>query len=64
MMVLPGETLWSPAPQPIDDDDDDDDGRHLKNTNFMNTTSLRMQYLKNYMYARDSQNIKSMVGPL
>ena len=24
MMVVHGETLWSPAPQPMDDDDDDD----------------------------------------
>ena len=25
MIVVHGETLWSPAPQPMDDDDDDDD---------------------------------------
>ena len=25
MIVMNGETLWSPAPQPMDDDDDDDD---------------------------------------
>ena len=25
MIVVYGETLWSPAPQPMDDDDDDDD---------------------------------------
>ena len=24
MIVVHGETLWSPAPQPMDDDDDDD----------------------------------------
>ena len=24
MNVMHGETLWSPAPQPMDDDDDDD----------------------------------------
>ena len=24
MIVVHGETLWSPAPQPLDDDDDDD----------------------------------------
>ena len=24
MIVVNGETLWSPAPQPMDDDDDDD----------------------------------------
>ena len=24
MIVMHGETLWSPAPQPMDDDDDDD----------------------------------------
>ena len=23
MIVVHGETLWSPAPQPMDDDDDD-----------------------------------------
>ena len=27
MIVMHGETLWSPAPQPMDDDDDDDDIR-------------------------------------
>ena len=27
MIVVHGETLWSPAPQPMDDDDDDD-GAH------------------------------------
>ena len=25
MIVVHGETLWSPAPQSMDDDDDDDD---------------------------------------
>ena len=25
MIVVHGETLWSPAPQPMDDDDDDDE---------------------------------------
>ena len=25
MLVMHGETLWSPALQPMDDDDDDDD---------------------------------------
>ena len=25
MIVVHGETLWSPAPHPMDDDDDDDD---------------------------------------
>ena len=25
MIVMHGETLWSPASQPMDDDDDDDD---------------------------------------
>ena len=24
MIIVHGETLWSPAPQPMDDDDDDD----------------------------------------
>ena len=36
MIVVHGETLWSPAPQPMDDDDDDDalfccDGSHITN---------------------------------
>ena len=30
MIVVHGETLWSPAPQPMDDDDDDDDEVALK----------------------------------
>ena len=25
MIVVHGETLWSPAPQPMDDDDNDDE---------------------------------------
>ena len=29
MIVVHGETLWSPAPQPLDDDDDDDDAKLL-----------------------------------
>ena len=29
MIVVHGETLWSPAPQPMDDDDDDDDGNGM-----------------------------------
>ena len=29
MIVVHGETLWSPAPQPMDDDDDDDDDEFL-----------------------------------
>ena len=30
MIVVHGETLWSPAPQPMDDDDDDDVNFNIK----------------------------------
>ena len=33
MIVVHGETLWSPAPQPMDDDDDDDDDDGEQNFN-------------------------------
>ena len=30
MIVVHGETLWSPAPQPMDDDDDDDESDEMQ----------------------------------
>ena len=33
MIVVHGETLWSPAPQPMDDYDDDDDIAVINDSN-------------------------------
>ena len=33
MIVVHGQTLWSPAPQPMDDDDDDDDDERILKIN-------------------------------
>ena len=40
MIVVHGETLWSPAPQPTDDDDDDDDDDDVYNVLHMNLFSV------------------------
>ena len=46
MIVVHGETLWSPAPQPMDDDDDDDDDDDVYNVLHMNLFSVMSRVYK------------------
>ena len=40
MIVMHGETLWSPAPQPMDNDDDDDCSTNLDIDKFQDNTEV------------------------
>ena len=47
MIVVHGETLWSPAPQPMDDDNDDDDEN---NQNYINYNNYCLKIMKLIFY--------------